>query len=308
MSKVTELGYIGLGVSDLDAWHRYLTEVIGLEWVDEREPERAYYRMDSWHHRVVVQRDSRDDLLFLGLRVAQREDLDALCEILSKSDTAYRYGTPEEISERRVMGLVKLHDPSGNPIELFFGPRVDAHKPFHPGRPMFGRFVTGPQGLGHMILRQNNSEQARAFYRLLGFEGDIQFQLALPGGMVAQPCFMKCNDRQHTIGFGLGPMDKRINHLMIEYSDLDDLGLAHDLVARRKIQVAMHLGKHANDHALGFYSANPSGWLFELGWGGRIAPVQAEYSCYDVFGHSTGAKGFGIDLDVSATSVEGSDR
>jgi hypothetical protein len=49
-------------------------------------------------------------------------------------------------------------------------------------------------------------------------------------------------------------MKKRIK--MLEYTDLDDLGVAHDIIRQRKIDVALQLGKHSTDEALTFYCAN----------------------------------------------------
>jgi 2,3-dihydroxyethylbenzene 1,2-dioxygenase len=163
---------------------------------------------------------------------------------------------------------------------------------------MFGKFVTGSEGIGHCILRQDDVEAAAAFYRLLGLRGSVEYQLHLPNGMVAMPYFMHCNDRQHSVAFGLGPMEKRINHLMFEYTELDDLGLAHDIVRERQIDVALQLGKHANDLALTFYCANPSGWLWEFGWGARKAPAQQEFYTRDIFGHGNEAQGYGMDIPL----------
>ena len=206
-------------------------------------------------------------------------------------------------AQGRIAGILrraelKLADPGGNPTEIFFGPQVDTHKPFHPGRPMFGKFLTGSQGIGHCILRQDDVEAAAQFYELLGLRGSVEYHLHLPNGMVAQPYFMHCNERQHSIAFGLGPMEKRINHLMFEYTNLDDLGMAHDIVREKKIDVALQLGKHANDQALTFYCANPSGWLWEFGWGARQAPSQQEYYTRDIFGHGNEAAGYGMDIPL----------
>jgi len=52
MSSVTELGYLGLSVTDLDAWRAYASQVAGMEIVDEGEGDRVYLRMDMWHHPV----------------------------------------------------------------------------------------------------------------------------------------------------------------------------------------------------------------------------------------------------------------
>ncbi|KAJ8136835.1 hypothetical protein OY671_009952, partial [Metschnikowia pulcherrima] len=49
-------------------------------------------------------------------------------------------------------------------------------------------------------------------------------------------------------------MKKRIK--MLEYTDLDDSGVAHDIIRQRKIDVASQSGKHSTDEALTFYCAN----------------------------------------------------
>ena len=171
---------------------------------------------------------------------------------------------------------------------------------------MHGRFVTGTQGLGHLILREDDVDAAYNFYRLLGFKGSLDMRFRRSDGTRTAPVFMHCNDRQHSLAFGVGSMPKRIHHLMLEYSHLDDLGLAHDLVARTNIDVAMHLGKHSNDEALTFYMATPSGWLIELAWGARPTPPQHEYSLTDVFGHHLGAKGYGFEgLDLGGAPRRG---
>jgi 2,3-dihydroxyethylbenzene 1,2-dioxygenase len=298
MAKVTELGYLGLSVSNLDAWRDFAAGVIGMEVVDEAESDRVYLRMDRWHHRIILHDDGGDDLAYLGWRVPGPVQLDEIAEQLTTEDIKYQVASEEEAEERRVLGLLKLHDPGGNPTEIFYGPQVDAGKPFHPGRPMFGRFVTENQGLGHVILREDDIAEATRFYRTLGLDGAVEYKFALPDGGTATPVFMHCNERQHSIAFGLGPMDKRINHLMIEYTKLDDLGLAHDLVRQQKIDITLQLGKHSNDEALTFYCANPSGWLWEPGWGSCTAPEQQEYYLRDIFGHDNEVDGYGIDIPL----------
>lgn len=289
MAKVTELGYIGINVTDAAAWKRFATEVVGLELLDEGEPDRFYLRMDNWHHRFVVHVGGEDDLAYLGWRVADGAALDEVRATLDAAGYAYSVGTPVEAAERRVLGLIKLEDPSGNPTEIFYAPLIDAHLPFHPGRRMHGRFVTGSEGLGHALIHSDDSTASQRFYAMIGMEGSIQYHLQSPAGTV-QPTFMNCNDRQHSLAFGVNG-DKRINHLMLEYAELNDLGMAHDLVRGRGIDVALQLGKHANDEALTFYFATPSGWLLELGWGAAKTFKQQQYHLKDVFGHGIEVSG-----------------
>lgn len=284
MVQVTELGYMGIGVKDLAEWKRFGTEIVGMELVDEGQRGRCYLRMDYWHHRLILHEDASDDLLYLGFRVAGGEEFAEMKEQLSRAGIRFRVGSDEEAAERHVLEIMKLEDPGGNPIEIFQGPEVQFTKPFHPGRRMHGRFKTGAGGMGHCIIREKDPQAAHQFYRALGMRGGVEYKFRL-GDQVCTPIFMHCNERDHTVAFGLGGPERRINHLMIEVDNLDDVGLTHDLVRERNIPVAISLGKHSNDHMYSFYFRNPSGWILEYGWGARPATHQSEYYRQDVYGH-----------------------
>nr|QLG20230.1 1,2-dihydroxynaphthalene dioxygenase [uncultured bacterium]QLG20254.1 1,2-dihydroxynaphthalene dioxygenase [uncultured bacterium]QLG20304.1 1,2-dihydroxynaphthalene dioxygenase [uncultured bacterium]QLG20420.1 1,2-dihydroxynaphthalene dioxygenase [uncultured bacterium]QLG20612.1 1,2-dihydroxynaphthalene dioxygenase [uncultured bacterium] len=299
MVGVTELGYLGIGVSDMKAWREYASKVMGLEVFDEGESDRFYIRMDYNHHRIVVHNSGTDDLDYAGWRVAGPEEFEQMLRKLDDAGVKYTRGTEAECEERSVLDLVKFLDPGDNPTEIYHGPRIDYHKPFHPGRGMHGRFLTGDQGLGHIILRQFDTAKAYRFYiDVLGMRGNIEYHLPVPQiGIVAKPIFLHCNDRDHSIAFLGGPSPKRINHLMLEVDNIDDIGMTHDIVRDLKIPVTVELGKHSNDQMLTFYSINPSGWSFEYGGIGRTATHQSEYYGYDMWGHNNGAPGYGLDIN-----------
>jgi 2,3-dihydroxybiphenyl 1,2-dioxygenase len=293
MVQVTELSYMGIGVKDIGAWKEFATAVVGLELVDEGERDRCYLRMDYWHHRLILHEDRSDDVLYLGWRVAGGEEFAEMQQQLSAAGIRFRVGSEEEAAERRVLEILKLEDPDGHPTEIFHGPEVQFAKPFHPGRPMHGRFKTGAGGLGHCIVRQKDMKAAYRFYRALGMRGGVEYKIAM-GPRVLTPVFMHCNERDHSIAFGISGLERRINHLMIEVDNLDDVGLTHDLVRSRNIPVTISLGKHSNDHMYSFYFRNPSGWIWEYGWGARPATHQSEYYVTDVYGHQFEAGGFDL--------------
>jgi 2,3-dihydroxyethylbenzene 1,2-dioxygenase len=288
---VTELGYLGLGVSDLDAWKRFARDIVGLELVDEGEGDRCYLRMDYWHHRIVLHRDSSDDLAYLGFRVAGPEEFLDMQKQLADAGIEFRLGSVEEAEERRVLEVLKLADPDGNPVEIFHGPLVRFAKPFHPGRGMHGKFVTGAGGLGHCIVRERDPEAAVRFYQALGMRGGVEYKFG-KGARALQLRFMHCNARDHTVAFGIGSPDKRLNHIMLEVDNLDDVGLTHELVRGAKIPVHIQLGKHSNDHMYSFYFRSPSGFMIEYGFGARPATHQSEYYAEDFYGHRPEEGGF----------------
>lgn len=287
MVQITELGYAVLGVKSLAAWKPFAANILGLEVVDDSDAARCFLRMDYWHHRLILEEDGADDLTMLGFRVAGQEEFRQMAAKLREAGLAVTIGTPGEADARHVLEVMKLKDASGYPIEIFHGPHIQADRPFHPGRRMHGRFKTGEGGLGHLIQRETvGFDKTYEFYKLLGMRGGVEYRIPMPG--LPRPVdlmFLHCNSRDHTLAFG-PPGTRRINHLMLEVESFDDVGLAYETVERAGLAMAMTPGRHANDHMYSFYFMNPSGWMIEIGWGGRPATYQSEYYQRDTYGHA----------------------
>ena len=117
MARITELGYMGLGVKNLEEWKDYAAQVLGTEVVDAEQPGRCYLRLDNWHHRLILDEDGTDDLNYLGFRVAGVEEFRKIQLQLEEAGVKFSIGTPDDAAERHVLELIKLEDPSGNPLE-----------------------------------------------------------------------------------------------------------------------------------------------------------------------------------------------
>ena len=252
--------------------------------------------MDYWHHRIKLVADGADDVQAIGLRLAGMVELTAMVERLEAAGVAVRRGSQAEAEARQVLEVAFVTDPNGYAIELFQGPLVQYDLPFLPGRRMHGGFRTGSGGMGHMLLnRRADFAAIHAFYTLLGMRGGIEYRMPLP--MLPEPVelmFMHCNDRQHSLAFG-PPGEKAINHIMMEMERFEDVGLAYDMVAKAGIPVIIEPGSHANDQVHSFYFKNPSGFMNEIGWGGRKPTGQSEYYQRDAYGHApvmSNMKGF----------------
>ena len=287
MTKVTELGYLTIGVSDLTVWEQYASQVLGFDVRKGQDPKTLYLRMDYWHHRIKLVEDPSDDVLAAGLRVAGVLEFREMVKQLKEGGVEVRIGTQEEAEERRVLEVMFVTDPNGYALEIFHGPLVQFDKPFYPGRGMHGRFSTADGGLGHMMQNSRASfEDIHAFYSLLGMRGSVEYKFNLPGAPEkVELMFFSCNERQHSIAFG-GPSEKRVNHMMFEMERMDDVGLTHDIVKLAEIPVTIQPGSHANDQMYSFYMKNPSGFMTEIGWGGRQPTGQSEYYQQDMHGHA----------------------
>lgn len=283
MTAITELGYVRFGVSDMAAWKVFAAEGLGLEIGADSTDDTVFLRMDQWHHRIILEAGGPDDLVGIGLRVAGAAEFRELEATLEANGISFAVAPPALARQRCVLELMTLEDPAGNPLEIFHGPRIDTHMPFHPGRGMYGKFLTGDGGLGHMIVSHKDLQETWQFYRLLGMRGGIEYQIPTPDGQVLELMFMHCNPRDHTLAFGL-PTKGRINHIMLEVDNFDDVMHTYYKV-KETWPIAIAPGKHANDHMFSFYCESPSGFQVEIGHGGRPATHQSEYHVRDTYGH-----------------------
>lgn len=283
---ITQLGYLGFEVSDIGAWERLLTEVIGLGVAERRADGSLSFRMDGHAHRILVRPGPADDLTFVGWQTSGADAFASLVDLLHSASVDVSLGTAEEASLRKVAAFARFRDPAGVPVEIFHGPEM-AKEPFQSSVARSG-FVADDEGLGHVVVTANTNDESLAFYRdKLGFRLSDRI-IAEIYGYHADMLFLHANRRHHSLAFG-GRMEKTINHFMIEVRSLDDVGLAFDRTMRARLQINHTIGRHPNDRMISFYAQTPSGFQFEVGFGGREVDdatwEPATYNALSEWGH-----------------------
>lgn len=265
--SVASLGYVGFEVSDLAAWDSYMTDFLGL-MRGRGSDEFARYRMDERAFRVQVSKGSADDVAFIGLEVDTPEEMRRLCERLDAAGVEYSTGSDNLKAERGVRDLVLLSDPAGLQVEVYVGATSLTNVPFVSPAGV-GRFLTGEQGLGHVVLAVERIDEVRDFYtRILGFRLSDTIGMALGPDFTLLLEFYHCNPRHHTLALAPMPAPKRLHHFMVEMATLDDVGFALDRLGKLGLRQTMTLGKHTNDQMVSFYAATPSGFEVEVGTAG----------------------------------------
>jgi 2,3-dihydroxybiphenyl 1,2-dioxygenase len=263
MINVTQLGYAGVNVVELDALEHVLDKICGAEV--SRDDNRLYARVDERHHRMAFYAADKMSLAYMGLEVESLDALRAAEDELRGKGLEVTRATAAEREERAVLDMIHLKGPDGIRIELYFGALVEK-LPFKPGRAISG-FVTGDLGLGHVVLASADREAATRFYT-------EHFSFRLTDYIFwdeAEATFLHCNPRHHTLAlmnpcFGMVP--GQFNHLMLQVASLDDVGRAYDMVQQMKIPMVMTLGRHTNDQMTSFYIKTESGFAIEYGYGG----------------------------------------
>jgi biphenyl-2,3-diol 1,2-dioxygenase len=260
MASVTQLGYVGLSVNNVEEWENFATNVLGLQSNGIDSEGNLSLRMDEYSHRFIIQPTGKDDVDFVGWQVTDEPALMQMAEQLRQAGIEVADGTDDEATARRVEGLIKFEDPEGTPTEIFYGPPISFDRPFNSPRAISG-FVTSEQGLGHVVLHVENLDRTVKFYRdVLGMKiSDFIRNLA----------FFHCNPRHHSLALVEAKAPKKLNHFMIQTQSMNDVGSTYDLVLDQEIQLTRGLGRHTNDHMTSFYMKTPSGFDVEFGWGAR---------------------------------------
>jgi 2,3-dihydroxybiphenyl 1,2-dioxygenase len=267
MSDIAQLGYLGFEVSDLPAWRAFATDVLGMEAGPLTESGALPLRMDAYERRFLLHEGPADDVAYAGWEVRDAEGLETVARRLEGAGVPARRASAAEAAARGVEALVRCSDPAGNALELYVGPRI-ATVPFRSTR-LLSHFVTGDQGLGHLVLVGKSLRELEDFYlRLLGLRLSDRIRTKLGGALPIEIAFLHANPRHHSLAFAAAPLPKRMHHFMVELGSLDDVGRAYDRCLDAGVAIVQTLGRHPNDRMLSFYARTPSGFAVEVGWGG----------------------------------------
>ncbi|NGP04839.1 2,3-dihydroxybiphenyl 1,2-dioxygenase [Rhodococcus sp. 14C212] len=290
---IRSLAYLRIGATDMGAWREYGLKVLGMVEGKGVHPDALYLRMDDFPARLVIEPHESDRLLVAGWETANAAELQEVRDNLAAAGVPFKEGTAEQLADRRVDELIVFQDPSGNTLEAFHGVALEHRRVVSP----YGhRFVTGEQGLGHVVLSTRDDEEALHFYRdVLGFR--LRDSMRMPPQMVGRPAdgkpawlrFFGCNPRHHSLAFLPMPTPSGIVHLMIEVENADDVGLCLDRALRRKVKMSATLGRHVNDLMLSFYMKTPGGFDVEFGCEGRQVKdeewIARESTAVSLWGH-----------------------
>ena len=266
---IRSLAYMRIGATDMAAWREYGLKILGMIEGKGVDAESLYLRMDDFPARLVIVPNDTDRLLVSGWETANAAELQDIRDRLSAAGVPFKEGTAEQLKDRRVVEMIAFEDTSGNSLEVFHGAALEHRRIVSP----YGhRFVTGEQGLGHVVLTCNDDAAAQAFYQdVLGFR--LRDSMRLPPQLAGRPAdgdpvwlrFYGCNPRHHALAFMPMPNPTGIVHLMVEVENSDDVGLCLDRANRKKVKMSATLGRHINDKMLSFYMKTPGGFDMEFG-------------------------------------------
>jgi 2,3-dihydroxybiphenyl 1,2-dioxygenase len=262
------LGYVGIETNAIDTLRETAERIFGFQLVDSSDDE-LYLRIDDRHHRIALRRSEADALAYLGWEVRNGLEFTQSVEHLRSKDVEVTLASAADCTERHVEQMAFFSDPAGFRHEIFYGMNV-TFRSFVPGRE-HGGFVTGGSGLGHAVVAVPDAASMHDF--LLN---TLNFNLTdIVHGEYGTARFYHLNSRHHSLATLDIPGMVGLDHIMVEAAELDDVGIANDLVAARIEDVGdifyrLSLGRHSTDRMTSIYIGTQSGFSLEYGWGGRM--------------------------------------
>ena len=285
---IKSLSYVCFSSPNAEAWRAFGPDILGLGVTSSSDDAVVRLRMDEAAWRIAIAPGETNDLECIGWNVGSEALLAEAAKRLADHGVDLQPGDEQLAAARNVAGVAWFNDPFGFRHELTFGQRAGA-APFEPGHGGSG-FVTGDQGLGHLVLMVPNLQAATDFYMgLLGFRHSDDIEAGI------KVRFLHCNPRHHTVAIVEVPGHRGVHHLMLEVNNADDVGLAYDRANAAGAPMAMTLGRHPNDGMTSFYVRSPSGFEIEYGSGGRqmdmdkAAPA-GHYDAQSIWGHKPPAE------------------
>jgi 2,3-dihydroxy-p-cumate/2,3-dihydroxybenzoate 3,4-dioxygenase len=238
---VTGLGYLALGVTDLDASTAFYRDACRLEVVERRD-DAVFLRGDHNHHWVRLEARDAPCVIRVGFVARDMLALDEVTRRLELRSIPWDLGG--NVHGDRVSQSIRFEDIDGIPIELY--------------EEMVALPAPPPSGIAldrllHAVFFVRDVDASRNFWtQVLGFRRSDQVE--------DSSVYLRCGNRfHHTVGFTRCPsMAGRLDHFAIHVDGLDDVMRMRTLALRQGVVLDHDLVREGTSGAIGIALADPA--------------------------------------------------
>ena len=247
MSRVTEIRYVGYGVTDFDAERKFYADDWGLVEV-AAEDEFAWFKTHGHdeHHVVRLHKAETNTVEVIAFATDTRADVEALHEKVAAAGCRIIHD-PRELDAPGGGYGFRFFSPDGLPFE------VSADVAPLDKRAM-ERWEGMPVKISHIVLHSPDHHAAVQFFTdVLGFKvsdwlGDFMG-------------FLRCNSAHHHVAFLPGP--PCLNHVAYDMLSVDDMMCGASRLAKRGTELRWGPGQHTAGNNTFSYFTTPNGFAVE---------------------------------------------
>jgi 2,3-dihydroxy-p-cumate/2,3-dihydroxybenzoate 3,4-dioxygenase len=254
--RYRKLGYIALGVTNLERSVTFYRDVVGLELIGVEEGKMAFLRCDADHHNIVLYASASPSVRRFCFQMESPVDLDKAEQSLAALGVEL---TEVDSTETRLLQqgrTVRFRVPGSQlPIELY----CEMQSPPAAFVPTVADIV----GLGHIVLEINVKEwQSTVAWMLANANFRLSDQV---DGYVS---FLRCfpNPVHHSLGIGRAPRT-HLHHFNFMVRSIDDIGRAVNRLRKAGAPIVFGPGRHVASTSIFLYFLDPDGMTVEFSFG-----------------------------------------
>ncbi len=247
MSRVTEIRYVGYGVTDIEAEAAFYTDVWGLEAVPSDDGSALFKTQGHDEHHVVRLRAAEENRIDVVVLAADsRADVDALAVKVAASGCRIVHDPRELITCGGGYGF-RFFNPDGMMFEISSDVARGSAREVE-------RWDGVPVKISHIVFHSPQHKELTQWYvDVLGFKlsdwlGDFM-------------SFLRCNSAHHRIAILPGP--PCLNHVAYDMTGVDGMMRGIHRLKNKGVDIGWGPGRHtAGDNAFSYF-VTPGGFVTE---------------------------------------------
>lgn len=247
MHRVSDIRYVGYGVTDLAAERKFYAETWGLREVGEKDGMIHFAAEGDDELYVVRLRPSeRSQIDIIAFAADTRADVDGLHDQVVAAGCRIVFA-PRELETLGGGYGFRFFSPDGLPFEVSSDVAVGEAR-------TLTRWEGIPVKISHVVLHSPNHKEAVGFFcDVLGFKvsdwlGDFM-------------CFLRCNEWHHRLAFLPGP--PCLNHVAYDMLSIDDMMRGIRRLKENEIDLRWGPGRHKAGNNTFSYFVSPGGFTVE---------------------------------------------
>lgn len=252
--RYRKLGYLALGVTNLERSVAFYRDIVGLEVTEVTAGGTAFLRCDQDHHNIVLYQSNAAGVRRFCFEMESAADLTKAVEVLKALGVDVAEVTEAETRVLHQGRTVRFRVPGSQlPIELYTDMRTMA-QPFAPT-------VTDIEGLGHIVIQVRQWQETVDWLMQ-----NANFRLSdKVDGYVA---FLRCfpNSVHHSLGLGQS-QKTHLHHFNFMVRSIDDIGRAVNRFRKADVPIVFGPGRHVASTSIFLYFLDPDGMTVEYSYG-----------------------------------------
>lgn len=247
MARVSDIRYVGYGVTNLEVERKFYAETWGLREVGEKDGMLHFAAQgDDELYVVRLRASDRKQIDIIAFAAQSRNDVDQLHQQVVDAGCRIVFA-PRDLDTLGGGYGFRFFSPDGLPFEVSSDVETGTSR-------TLARWEGVPQKISHIVLHSPKHKEAVQFFSdVLGFRvsdwlGDFM-------------CFLRCNEWHHRLAFLPGP--PCLNHVAYDVASVDDMMRGISRLKQEDIPVQWGPGRHTAGNNTFSYFVSPGGFTVE---------------------------------------------